>query len=65
MANTVEVGKKLEDEVANLYRQIDGVIKVEQNINLCGIQIDVYVEIKSNDGIINKYANVRIDKKEN
>jgi hypothetical protein len=56
MANTVEVGRKLEDEVTNLYRQIDGVLKVEQNINISGIQVDVYVEIMSNDGIINKYA---------
>ena len=56
MKNTVEIGRKLEDEVADIYRQIDGVVKVEQNINICGIQVDVYVEIASNDGTLNKFA---------
>lgn len=56
MQNTTIKGKKLEDEVADIYRELEGTIKVEQNINIAGIQVDVYVEVMSNDGIINKYA---------
>jgi hypothetical protein len=55
-SNTTKKGKFLEDEVANIYRQIDGVKVVKQNYYLMGVQIDVYVEIESQDGIINRYA---------
>ncbi len=56
MKNTTQIGKKLEDEVASLYSEIDGVVQVKQNVNISGIQVDVYVELMTNDGIVNKYA---------
>ncbi len=54
--NTTAKGKSLEDEIADIYRELDGTIKVEQNIIIAGIQVDVYVEVMSNDGIVNQYA---------
>lgn len=54
--NTTKKGKLLEEEVANIYRLIDGVKVVTENYYLMGVQIDVYVEIESQDGIINRYA---------
>lgn len=53
---TIQKGKKLEDEVADIYRNLDGVTQVIQNHSISGVQIDVYVEIESNDGTINRYA---------
>lgn len=54
--NATEKGKNLEDEVANIYRQLDGTIEVIQNINIMGIQVDIYIEIESSDGIVSRYA---------
>lgn len=54
--NTIEKGKKLEDEVADIYRQLDGTQEILQNVNMMGIQVDIYVEIESSDGIVSRYA---------
>lgn|GEM_PF-6244766 len=55
-SSTTDKGKKLEDEVADIYRQLDGTQVVTQNINMMGIQVDIYVEIESSDGIISRCA---------
>lgn len=54
--STVKKGRKLEDEVADIYRNIDGVVHVIQNHSIMGIQIDIYVEMEGSDGIKVKYA---------
>jgi hypothetical protein len=55
-SSTTDKGKKLEDEVADIYRQLDGTQVVTPNINMMGVQVDIYVEIESSDGIISRYA---------
>jgi predicted NACHT family NTPase len=54
--NTYNIGRQLEDEVADIYRNMDSVKKVIPNFSIMGIQVDVYVEIESNDGILNRYS---------
>ncbi|MCL5125250.1 MAG: restriction endonuclease [Deltaproteobacteria bacterium] len=54
--NTTKKGRKLEDEVADIYRQLDGVKSVIQNTSIMGIQVDVYVEIETQDGVSSRYA---------
>lgn len=54
--NTSAKGRELEDEVADIYRQLDGTRKVVQNTSISGVQVDVYVEVESKDGVMNRYA---------
>ena len=54
--SNVEKGTKFEDEVAEIYRNLDGFPKVIQNHSLLGIQIDIYVEMQVQSGIVMKLA---------
>lgn len=53
--NTTAKGRRLEDEVADIYRQLGATI-VKKNIDVHGIEVDVYVEIESPDGSPTRYA---------
>lgn len=54
--NTVAKGNLLEDEVADLYRQLDGVRDVKQKVIVDGVEIDVLVTIETADGTLSRYA---------
>ena len=49
-------GKSLEMEVADLYRQLRGVERVERDRRIGGNQIDVYVGRRTKDGSLRRIA---------
>jgi hypothetical protein len=49
-------GKALEKQVADLYRELVAVEKVEHDKEMAGNQIDVYVEMKTDDGSLLRIA---------
>ena len=53
--NTVNTGKELERCVANAYRAL-GARKVEHDVELAGHQIDVYVELETQDRGLHRIA---------
>lgn len=54
--STSAKGHELENEVANIYRQLEGIRAVTQNKSVSGVQVDIYVEVASRDGAVNRYA---------
>lgn len=51
MESSMEKGTSFENEVAEIYRNLDGVTKVIQNHLILGIQIDIYVEMQIQGGL--------------
>lgn len=55
-ANTVAKGRTLEEEVADIYRQFEGVRDVQGNVSIMGVQIDVLVTLETSDGTVMRYG---------